>query len=93
MWTVPRPDGMSKNLGRKQRAQWNRLWPWTCGDSLWRSDPDDVLDLGLSAVVEGTAVSLSNGTQDNRFTVRMWFLVNPSTAAAARQLARHCGDS
>ena len=81
---------MPKELGRKQRALWNRLWPWTFGDSLWHYGTEDAVDLGLSVVVEGTGVSLSQGTEDNRFTVRMWFRVDPETAAAARRLAKHC---
>lgn len=88
VWTVPRPDGMPKGLGRKQRSRWNRLWPWTFGDSPWHDE--DSVDLGLSAIVEGTGAVLSSGTESNRFTVRLRFQVDPETAAAARQLAKHC---
>ena len=90
VWTVPRPDGTPKGLGRKQRAQWNRLWPWTFGDSILHIWRDDALDLGLSAVVEGTGAILSSGTESNRFTVRIQFQVNPETAYAARLMATHC---
>ena len=90
VWTVPQPDGMPTGLGRKQRAQWNRLWPWTWGDNFLLGGTEEALDLGLSAVVEGTGLSLSRGAEGNRFTVRAWFLVNSETAVAARQLAKHC---
>ncbi len=90
VWTVPRPDGMPKGLGRKQRARWNRLWPWTWGDSLWRGGTEEALDLGLSAVVEGTGADLSKGPEGNRFTVTMWFRFDPGTAAAARRVAKLC---
>ena len=90
VWTIPRPEGMPKGLGRKQRALWNRLWPWTWGDSLWHDGTEDAVDLGLSAVVKGEGVLLSKGTEGNRFTVQMWFQMDPETAAAARRLAKHC---
>ena len=90
VWTVPRPDGMPKGLGRKQRARWNGLWPWSYGDSLWHDGTGKALDLGLSAVVQGAGAFLSNGTEGNRFEVRMWFQVDPGTAAAARRLTQHC---
>ena len=93
VWTIPRPDGMPKGLGRKQRAQWNRLWPWTSGVSLLDLYGTTSLDLGLSAVVEGTGAVLSKGAAGNRFTVKMWFLVDPGRAVAARQLAKHCRAS
>ena len=89
VWTVPRPDGMPKGLGRKQRARWNQLWPWTFGEGLF-SKPEKALDLGLSAVVQGGIFTLSRGPEGNRFTVEMRFRVNSATAVAARQLAKHC---
>ena len=89
VWTIPRPDGMPKGLGRKQRARWKRLWPWTWGDNFFHST-EDALDRGLSTIVEGTGAVLSKGTGGNRFKVGMWFQVDPETAVAARQLARHC---
>lgn len=89
VWTVPRPDGRPKGLGRKQRARWNRLWPWTFGNSLW-DNSEKALDLGLSAVVQGGVFSLSRGIEGNRFTVEMRFLVDLETASAARRLAKHC---
>lgn len=91
VWTVPRPDGIPKGLGRKQRARWNRLWPWTFGDSLWHGSTEDAVDLGLSAIAEGTGAVLSKGTEGNSFTVRIWFLVDPEAAIAARLMATHCG--
>ena len=90
VWTVPRPDGMPKGLGRKQRAQWNRLWPWTFGDSLWHGGTGDAVDLGLSAIVEGTGAVLSKGIDGNRFKVEMSFLADPETAVAGLRLAKHC---
>lgn len=89
VWTVPRPDGMPKGLGRKQRARWNRLWPWTFHNRLWGGS-QNALDLGLSAIVEGTGAVLSARIDGNKFTVEMGFLVDSETAAAARQIAKHC---
>ena len=90
VWTIPRPNGTPKGLGRRQRARWNRLWPWTFGDSIWDGNPDDAVDLGLSAIVDGKGVVLSRRLGGTKFTVRIWFLVDADTAAAARQLATHC---
>ena len=92
VWTVPQPDGMPKRLGRKQRKQWKRLWPWTFGDGgiFGTLGNEDAVDWGLSVIVDGGSMVLSKGTEGNRFTVRMWFQVDPQTAAAARRLAKHC---
>ena len=90
VWTIPRPNGMPKGLGRRQRARWNRLWPWTFGDSIWDGGTEDAVDLGLSAIVDGNGAVMSKRIGGTKFTVRIWFLVDADTADAARQLAKHC---
>ena len=90
IWTVPRPAGMPKRLGRKQRKRWKRLWPWTYDGYSGLAFDNDALDLGLSAMVEGTGASLSLGTGNTRFKVTMQFEVDLGTAVAARMLARYC---
>lgn len=96
IWTIPRPAGMPKGLGRKQRKRWKQLgWPWTWGEESLFGRPvgipiADALDMGLSAIAGGGVAGIRKSTKGTTFRVRMRFQVDPETAVAALLLARHC---